>query len=548
MVPPGYAVASAHPLATQAGLKILAQGGNAFDAAVAVSAALAVVEPYHSGLGGGGLWLLYEAKSKRSCLIDGREVAPLKAHAKMFLDKNKAVIPGLSINGVLSSAIPGEPAALVYLAKNYGRLSLSQCLQPAIELAEKGFPIDHHFYYFLQMKDRMEQLKSFSSSRKIFFKNGRSYEVGETFVQRDLAQTLKVLAEKGHDGFYKGEVAKRLVQAVQKAGGIWTLKDLSNYRIKKREPLQSQYHDMKIITAPLPSAGGIALVTMLNILEDFHLQKISQVQKIHYIVEAMRLAYWQRAEHLADSDFVEVPVHYLTSKNNAKELRQLIQPHQPTPSKTLKDKQVNDELKHTTHFSIIDGEGNRVSATLTINYIFGSSFVAEGTGVLLNDEMDDFSLKPSTQNLFGLIGGDKNLIEPGKRPLSSMTPTFLETGSRVGILGTPGGSRIPSMVLLSSMAFQKAYGAITMVSLMRFHHQYLPDALMFEPNTFSKAVQSKLKHMGYQLVPLEQNYGDMQAISWDKQLNVLTAASDPRNIGQATTVLTHKNHGYGVNY
>lgn len=545
--PPGYAIASAHPLATNAGLEILAKGGNAFDAAVAVAATLAVVEPYHSGLGGGGFWLLHQEQTHKNLFIDGRETAPKAASKDMFLAPDGKVTPGLSLNGGLAAAIPGEPAALVYIAKNYGRLPLAQTLAPAIRLAEDGFFVDKQFRYFSTMADRLIQLRKYPSSANIFLKNNQPYEIGERLIQKDLAKTLSLIAEKGEQGFYTGKVAKLLAQGVNSAGGIWTLEDLANYKIKLREPLVGAYHNMLIITAPPPSAGGVALLTMFNILSNFSIPSFTKLKWMHYVIEAMRLAYWQRDQFLGDPDFINVPVDKLISANNAKQLSALISPDKAIDSNVLQGSPTNQKNLHTTHFSIIDAEGNRVAATMTVNYIFGSSVVAEGTGVLLNDEMDDFSTQVGKQNVFGVVGSDKNEIGPGRRPISSMTPTFLELPGRVAILGTPGGSRIPTMVLIASLLFNDSYGAISMVSAMRFHHQYLPDVVQFEPDTFPLAIQEGLKAMGYQLMQLDQNYGDMQAISWDKERNILTAASDPRHIGLAAKVDTNSG-GYGVKY
>lgn len=545
--PPGYAVASAHPLATHAGLEILAAGGNAFDAAVAVAAALAVVEPYHSGLGGGGFWLLHQEKEHLNLFIDGREVAPLAASKDMYLAPDGQVIPGLSLNGGLSAAIPGQPAALVYIAKNYGRLPLSKTLAPAIKLAEEGFPVNPQFRYFSTLDDRLENLKKYPDTAAIFLKNDKPFEIGEKLVQKDLAKTLRLIAKYGNAGFYSGETASLLVQGVNAAGGIWSLDDLAQYKIKVRPPLISAYHNMLIITAPLPSAGGVALVTMLNILSKFPLSSFPKLKWVHYVVESMRLAYWQRDQFLGDPDFIKVPLDKLISSDNAKQLSRLISPDKAIDSKVLQGSVPIGKHSNTSHISIIDTEGNRVAATMTINYIFGSSVVAKGTGVLLNDEMDDFSTKVGEQNVFGLVGSERNAIEPRKRPLSSMAPTFLEMPGRVAILGTPGGSRIPTMVLLASLLFYDGYGAISMVSAMRFHHQYLPDVLQFEPDTFPSSIQQGLQAMGYHLMPLKQYYGDMQAITWDKESNVLTAASDPRHIGLAAAI-SNMAYGYGVNY
>ncbi|CEK11917.1 gamma-glutamyltransferase [Legionella hackeliae] len=545
--PSAYAVASAHPLATNAGLEILAAGGNAFDAAIAVAATLAVVAPYHSGLGGGGFWLLHQAKNKKNIFIDSRETAPLAAHENMFLDADGNPIAGLSLNGGLAAAIPGEPAALVYIAKHYGRLPLSISLAPAIHLAEEGFIVDYQFTYFSTMADRLQILRRFPNTAAIYLNKGQPYKPGERLKQPDLANTLKLLAEKGHDGFYKGRVAEQLVKSVRAAGGIWSLDDLAKYQIKIREPLQSAYHNMLIITAPPPSAGGVALITMLNILADYPLQTFSKAQWVHYLTEAMRLSYWQREQALADPDFITVPLDRLLSADNAKQLRTLIFKDKATPSDQFQGKNDSQEKMNTTHISILDREGNRVAATLTVNFIFGSSVVGGGTGVLLNDEMDDFSVKPGVKNVFGIVGSQKNSIAPGKRPVSSMTPTFLEMPGRIAIVGTPGGSRIPTMVLLASLVFYDYQGAISMVSAMRFHHQYLPDWLQFEPETFSPQLQLELKNMGYHLMALKEYYGDMQAITWDKATNIVTAASDPRHIGLAAVIATAPS-GYGLEH
>lgn len=542
--PPGYAVASAHPLATEAGLAILTKGGNAFDAAVAVSAVLAVVEPYHSGLGGGGFWLLHLANNNQDVFIDSREVAPLAAHEAMYQDKQGRVVPGLSLNGALAAAIPGTPAGMAYVAEHYGRLGLAADLAPAIQLAEKGFPMDSRFYSFVLMDDRLSQLQRFPASAAIFLNQGKPWQPGELFIQTDLAKTLRHIAKDGAKGFYQGEVAKQLVAAVRAEGGIWTEQDLASYRVKRRKPLVGQYGNMQIITAPPPSAGGFALITMLNILSGYTLSPTDPVQWVHHLAEAMRLAYWQRVQFAADPDFVEVPLDYLLSMANARQLRRYIKPNQASPSETLPShSSLSGKQQHTTHFSILDAEGNRVAATMTVNYIFGSSLVAKGTGVLLNDEMDDFSAKPGVKNVFGLVGSGVNSIAPGKRPVSSMTPTFLLMPGRVAILGTPGGSRIPTMVLLAALRFAQGEGAISMVSTMRFHHQYLPDWLQVEPETWTPAMKNSLKSMGYQIMQLKQYYGDMQAVTWDQDLGIITAASDPRAIGMSVVKIRQEAYG-----
>lgn len=529
------AIASAHPLATNAGLEILSEGGNAFDAAVAISAVLAVVEPYHSGLGGGGFWLLYDAKNKTYHFVDGREKAPLKAHPEMFLDEKGNVIPSLSRDGALAAAIPGEPAALCYLAKHHGKLPLSKTLAPAIHLAKEGFQADARFIAFSSLEDRQKALLRFPASSRVFLKNNRPYQLGESIKQPDLQRTLTRLAEKGCDEFYRGETAKKLVSAVQKAGGIWEMEDLNRYEIKIRKPLFARYHDMKIITAPPPSAGGAILILMLKILEPLPLSSYSKLEWVHDIAESMRLAFWQAGSEIADPDVETISLKKLFTSKNAAYLRALIMPKKAIPSKALGESSFSTtEPGQTTHFAVLDKEGNRVSATLSINYIFGSSFVAEGTGVLLNDEMDDFSVKTGSANQYDLPGYAINAIKPGKRPRSSMTPTFLELPSRFAILGTPGGSRIPGMVLIATLLFNEGAGAISMVSHMRFHHQYLPDELYVEPDAFSPALISDLSQMGYVVKLLSLYYGNMQAISKDESPpSFLAAASDPRGIGLA---------------
>ncbi|MGQ3891628.1 gamma-glutamyltransferase [Legionella sp. CNM-4043-24] len=534
--PPGYAVASAHPLATSAGLEILAAGGNAFDAAVAVSAALAVVEPYHSGLGGGGFWLLHDGKSKKNILIDGREVAPMAASKDMFLDKQGNVIPGLSLNGGLAAAIPGEPAALVYISEHYGRLPLARVLAPAIKLAEDGFDMDTRFYDFARNEDRLEQLLRFPDTAAVFLNKGEPWRPGKRFRQPDLANTLKQLAQHGQDGFYRGDVAEKLVKGVRAAGGIWTLNDLSRYQIKLREPLIGAYRNMLIITAPPPSSGGYILLTTLALLDNVELESLPEVQRLSRLIEAMRVTYWQASQTMGDPDFIPLAIDKLLSSDNLSYLRSLIPQGQVTPSSRFEGSAPHDNQPNTTQIAIIDSEDNRVSATMTVNYIFGSSVVPAGTGVIVNDEMDDFSAKAGARNVFGLVGNDKNAIAPGKRPVSSMAPSFLEMPGRVAVYGTPGGSRIPSMLLLAALEFSRYHGAISMVSAMRFHHQYLPDWVQFEPETFSPDIQAGLKALGYQLMALKQYYGDMQAITWDKSLNIVTAASDPRHMGSALMV------------
>lgn len=530
--PSKAAIASAHPLATAAGHEILEQGGNAFDAAVAVTAALAVVEPTGSGLGGGGFWLLHDAKRHRQSMIDGREMAPGDAHRDMYLDENGDVIPGASMDGPLAAAIPGTPAALERMALRYGKLPLSQSLAPAIRYAEQGFEIDES--YQQMAKFRLKALQASPAAAAIFLHDNQVPEDGFILKQPDLANTLKMIALYGANGFYDGEIAYRLVAGVEQAGGIWNFGDLADYKLVERKPIRNEYRGITITSAAPPSSGGIVLSTMLNILEGYELDNMEPAQRAHIIVEAMRRAYRDRAQYLGDSDFVRIPTGLLTSKFYAAGLRASIHPDKATSSASLPGT-VDGRPKgsDTTHFSVLDKEGNRVSATMSINYPFGSGFVAPGTGVLLNDEMDDFSSKPGTPNAYGLVGAEANAIAPGKRPLSSMTPTFLETRDRVAILGTPGGSRIITMLLLATLEFADNQPVDEWVSLPRFHHQYLPDRIQYEADTFDKETLRALESKGHTLQLLERPYGGMHAILWDKEKNRVTAASDPRGIGEA---------------
>lgn len=540
--PPGAAIASASPYATKAGMAIINKGGNAFDAAVAVSAVLAVVEPYHTGIGGGGFWLLYDAKKNKNIFLDGRERAPLDSSRNMFLNKYGRRIGNLSLFGPLSSAIPGEPAALAYLVKEHGKLSLTEDLKPAIELAEKGYPVEERYVDLISRPFILKQIERHTETAKIFLDNGEVPKVGWILKQPDLAKTLKSLAKHGRDGFYKGEVASKLVSAVRKGGGIWQMDDLKDYHVKLREPLVGHYKDVTVVTSPPPSAGGIAILSMLNILSKYPLASMSPTNRIHTTVEAMRLAYWDRNKYLGDPDFVSIPTNMLLSKPHINKLSTFISKNKATPSTTLGrvNHVLNEVSPNTTHFSIIDKEGNRVGATLSINFLFGSNFVAKGTGVLLNDEMDDFAIKPGTKNVFGLVGGENNSIAPEKRPLSSMSPTFLLTKDRVAVLGTPGGSRIPTMLLLATLSFSEGKRPLSFVSAPRFHHQYLPDIIEYEHDALDESTKKSLRKMGYHLKELTKDYGgrsfiygEMQACEWNKKEDALFAANDPRRSGYA---------------
>jgi len=527
--PRSDAIASAHPLATEAGLLVLEAGGNAFDAAVAVSAALAVVEPYGSGLGGGGFWLLHRARDGHQVMVDGRERAPRAARADMYLDEQGEVLPGASIDGPLAAGIPGVPAALEHIAGRYGRLPLAISLAPAIILARDGFPVDHAYRRMAGFR-RLALQRSEAASAQ-FLLGGDVPPEGHRLRQPDLAETLLAIAREGARGFYDGEVAARLVAAVRAGGGIWTRQDLRDYRVVERTPIVTRFGDHRLVSANLPSSGGILLAQMLHMLAERPLEGLDEAERVHLLVEIMRRAYADRARYLGDDDYVHVPRALLLSRGYARRRVRQIDPNHATQSAELPDPA--PEGQDTTHFSVLDREGNRVAATLSVNYPFGACFVAAGTGVLLNDEMDDFSAKPGVANAYGLLGSGANAIAPGKRMLSSMSPTFVEGPDRVAILGTPGGSRIITMVLLGLLDAVDGRPVSEWVTRGRFHHQFMPDLIEIEPGALPDDVVQALKLKGHQLRLLEDSYGNMQAISWDLLSGEVTAASDPRGIGSS---------------
>ncbi len=533
------AIASAHPLATQAGLEIIKQGGNVYDAAVAVTAALAVVEPSGSGLGGGGYWLLRgitpnpHSQGAFETLLDGRETAPLLAHANMYLDNKGNNNPQLSLNGALAAAIPGLPAALVHLSAHYGLLPLAQSLAPAIRYAKFGFAINNH--YLKQLQQRAEVISRYPASARIFL-NGQNIPPDRFSIlkQADLADTLVRLATSGHDGFYKGKTAELLLKSVADNGGIWTQQDLDSYHIIEHQPIHGSYHGITITSAAPSSSGGVVLMETLNILAGYDLTKVSSVVRKHLIIEAMRRAYHDRALYLGDPAFNALPVSRLLNADYAAGLRASLNINSALPSRLLSgENQAQPEGNNTSHFSIIDDHGNAVAATLSINQAFGSGLVAQGTGVLLNDEMDDFSSQPGVMNGYGLVGGQANAITPGKRPLSSMTPTFVETPEQLAALGTPGGSRIISMVLLAILDFAEGHNPDTWVSVPRFHHQFMPDVVDYEKAALTAEEISQLTAMGHLLKETPALYGNMQAVLWQKSMGRLFAASDPRGEGYA---------------
>jgi len=530
LTPQKSAIATAHPLATQAGEDILRQGGNAFDAAVAITAALAVVEPYSSGLGGGGFWMLHQSQENKTIFLDGREKAPLAAHRDMYLDEQGNYIKGSSVNGALAAGIPGTVAAMVKLAENYGRLPLSTSIQSAINYAQNGFKVTKHYKRMINF--RKQTIRQSSAAAAVFLDNNEVPELGHIIRQPDLANTLKSISQHGNDGFYQGPVAEKLVEGVRQAGGIWSLEDLAAYKVVEREPIQFKFQDLIIYSAPPPSSGGIALNEILNILSLYKLEKLPNSQRIHIIVEAMRRAYRDRAEYLGDSDFVNIPITQLTSPDYAAGLAVTIHPQQNTPSSSLAGYQHPSGGNDTTHFAVMDQYGNSVSATMSINYPFGSGFIPPGTGILLNDEMDDFAAKPGVPNVYGLVGAEANSIIAEKRPLSSMSPSYIESPHGTALIGTPGGSRIITMVLLAILELKDSFNPQDWVDLPRFHHQYLPDVIQYEKAAFEQKLIDALQAKGHQLKPVNE-YGNMQAIWWDYKSGQVNSASDRRGEGYA---------------
>ena len=525
------AVASAYPLASQAGQEILSQGGNAFDAAVAVAAALAVVEPSSSGLGGGGFFLLHRQADGFETMIDAREKAPGAASRDMYLDKAGNDIPNASTNGPISAAIPGEPAAFEYLARKYGKLPLKQSLQPAIRLAREGFSLYARLQYGIRAK-RDILARSPDAAKAFLTADGNVPEVGAVIKQPELADTLEAIAAQGASGFYEGRVARNLVAGVRAGGGIWTLEDLKNYRVVERKPLIGEYHGARIVTAPPPSSGGIAVLDSLNILAGFDFHDVDSATRKHLIVEAMRRAYRDRAIFLGDPDFIKMPLQQLMSFDYAAGQRSSIRADKAMPSGLLPGIESEPKGMNTTHFSVLDAAGNRAAVTITVNLFFGNGYMPAGTGVLLNNEMDDFSTKPGRPNVFGLLGNTANSIAPNKRSLSSMSPTFVETRNGLMVIGSPGGSTIISQVLLGTLNYVDGMNAADIVKYPHYHHQYLPDDLAYEQGALTDGEIEKLTAMGHKLRLSNRQWGNMQVITWDFATGKVEAASDPRGEGE----------------
>jgi gamma-glutamyltranspeptidase/glutathione hydrolase len=536
LAPGRAAIASAHPLATEAGFEVLARGGNAFDAAVAVSAALAVVEPNGSGPGGGGFYLLHRASDGRQVVVDAREVAPAAATPDMFLDADGNPVEGLSTRHAKGAGIPGAPAGWQHLADTYGRLPLAESLAPAIRLAREGFVLTESMSKDLERTLRDEDLLDGGQREfaRIYLVDGQPPPAGHRLQLPDLAATLEVLTRGGAGAFYRGPFARRLVRGVEQLGGIWTLHDLAGYRIIEREPVVTTYRGVRVVGTPPPSSGGVWLANVLNVLSGYELDALDSTTRKHVMLEAMRRAHRDRAQYLGDPAFTDVPMRLLTSPDYAAGLRASIRTDRATPSDLLPGYvDAGGQGRHTTHFSVLDAEGNRVAGTITLNGWFGAGIVVPGTGILLNNQMDDFAMKPGVPNMYGLVGATANAIAPGKRPLSSMSPTFVEGERGVAILGTPGGSYIPSMVLLAILNWNAGADAASMAAAPRFHHQYRPDAVFAEPDALTPDERAGLEQRGHSLRPWPATIGNLQVVTWDVATGKVDAASDPRWGGAA---------------
>ena len=551
MVRPTHApkaiVATVQPDATDAGVEIMKAGGNAVDAAVAVGFALAVTHPEAGNLGGGG-FMLFRRSDGEVHFLDYREKAPAKATADMYLDKDGNVIKDMSTLGYKAIAVPSSVAGLAYAQKRWGKLTLRQVMAPAIRLARDGFALD----YGTAMDLRDEDLAKFPESRRIFQRDGNFYQPGDVFQQPELAKTLERIA-KNPDDFYHGEMARELAAAIQKGGGLVTAEDLAAYEVKERQAIRGTYRGYEVISAPPPSSGGVALIEMLNILEGYDLAKQGNrsAESIHLTAEAFQRAFFDRAEFLGDPDFAKIPVAQLIDKRYAEAWRETIPLHRATPADGLKRPAVFTKLdqyaaanpqpksvrepEHTTHYSVVDAEGNAVSVTTTLNDSFGSRVTAEGLGFLMNNEMDDFAAKQGVPNMYGLIQGPANAVGANKRPLSAMTPTIvLKDGKLFLVLGSPGGPTIITTVANVLMGVVD-YGLNIQeaVNAARFHNQWLPDMIMLEKYGMSPDTLQILEKMGHKLKTDHEFWGDAECIAIDEKTSERLGASDGRNNGKA---------------
>ena len=521
-------VASEQGLATQVGLDILKQGGNAIDAAVAVGFALAVVLPNAGNIGGGGFMVLHDDKTGKDVAIDFREIAPAKASRDMYLDNQGNVIDGKSLFTHDASGVPGTVAGMEYALKKWGTMPLSKVLEPAIKLADKGFIVSDVLAQTL--KEEKSTLGKWSSSKAIFFKNGEPLKSGDLLVQKDLAKSLRLIAKQGAKAFYQGEIATKIAKEMQSHGGTMTLGDLKAYKVVERQPIIGDYRGYKVVTMPPPSSGGVHLIEILNMLEHYPIKEdgVNSAKNIHHMAESMKLAYADRSEYLGDPDFVKIPVTGLTSKAYANERVKTIDDNKARLSSNIKPgKPQPYESDQTTHFSVMDKAGNAVAVTYTLNLNFGSGIVVEGTGILLNNEMDDFSVKPGVPNAFGLVGGAANAIEAKKRPLSSMTPTIVMKNNKPWLVtGSPGGARIITTVLQSVVnTIDHEMNPAEAIITPRVHHQWLPDELRVEEGISPDTIKL-LQDKGHKVVT-KAPMGRIQIIQADD--SGFYGYSDPRN-------------------
>tara|TARA_B100001113_G_C21107736_1_gene621711 strand:+ start:280 stop:1995 length:1716 start_codon:yes stop_codon:yes gene_type:complete len=530
-------VVSQRMIASEVGAEILRKGGNAIDAAVATGLALAVVLPRAGNIGGGGFMVVYLKDEDRTIAIDYREKAPSAATRDLFLDENGNYDRQRAQFSLLSAGVPGSVAGLHHALTNYGTFSWEEILKPAIKLAEEGFSIPHDLANTLASKRYRERLSSNPAAAKVFFKQNKEiYSAGEILVQKDLASTLKELSKNGPKAFYTGKIAQLIVQEMERNGGLITLDDLKNYNVVERQPLEGSYKDFKIVSMPPSSSGGTHLIQMLNMLEDFPIKEMGfgSADTIHIYAEVMKRAYADRSKYLGDSDFYEVPSS-LTSKEYAKSLNKDISFDQVTPSSDISPGDPFPyESPDTTHFSVMDSYGNAVSNTYTLNFSYGSGKMIPGTGMLINNEMDDFSSKPGTPNGYGLLGSEANAIEGNKRPLSSMTPTIIFKDQKpYMVFGSPGGSRIITTVLQVALnVMEHEMNIAQAVHSPRMHHQWLPEVLMIEKG-FGSDTENLLKEKGYKLYQ-SSTMGSVQAII--KEGNYFYGSADPRRPGAGVAI------------
>lgn len=538
-----YMITTQGPASSQAGMEMFELGGNIIDAAVAVSFAISVERPQSTGIGGGGFLLYLEAGKEKPMAYDFREVAPLRAHSKIFLDEKGEAIARKSVDGIFAAGVPGLVAGLVELHEKYGALPLPTVMAPAIELADQGFKVDSELANALRR--RGTTLHEYEASRKIFFKNkGEILKEGDLLVQKDLAKTLRAISEKGKKGFYEGSVANAIISESRRLGGIMTHEDLRTYEVKQREPVAGTFKNYKIFSMSPPSSGGIHIIQILNMLESDPLKSwgVQDPRTIHLTASAMQQAFVDRAIHLGDADFVDVPVDTLISKEYATHLRGQISldyARKQNEVETLNEEKLKETLKmmskessETTHFTIMDAQGNVVTSTQTINGYFGSAVVVPGTGILLNNEMDDFSAKVGTSNIFGAVGSDKNLVEPKKRPLSSMSPTIVMTGNKpVLALGSPSGTRILTCVAQTLLNYlEHELSLYDSLAAVRYHHQWSPDHIRVEEVGLPDRTMKELKRLGHQ-ISMQDLGCRVQAVS--NEGDKLIGVSDPRGAGLA---------------